>query len=330
MDTYVHQLLTDNPVQPAAPPDLNNTQPGPGTGDTPARPQALARPQARRHPALRSILVAILRSALAATLRAAGAARPTEHLATRAAHSAFAARLAGHGTVRVRRLGATFTLDLADNVQRTLYLTGTYEPDFLRFLQSELRVGDIYADIGAHVGIDAVVAAHRVGRSGHVYAFEPAADTSARLDAVTRSFENVTIVNLALGATSTTVDLRADPSFQAGDASARSLFTQGTVICRVPMTTLDIWAEDLPRLDLAKIDIEGGEYDAIAGMQRTLARLRPRAVVVEIEASRLHLAGRTKQDIFRLLLDTGYAPSGEAFLDNVVFRRRPLPTDPPS
>jgi FkbM family methyltransferase len=267
-------------------------------------------------------VVAILRAAMAATLRAAAATRPTERLATRAAHSGLATIVAGAGTVEVRRLGTSFTLDLADNVQRTLFLTGRYEPDFLRFLKSELRVGDVYADIGAHVGIDAIVAARRVGVSGHVYAFEPAPDTSARLAEVTRSSGNVTVVNVALGAARTMVALRSDPSFGTGDASARSLFTDGSVICQVPMTTFDAWAVDLDRLDVAKIDIEGGEHDAIVGMRATLSRLRPRAIVVELQASRLRLAGHTEEDVTRLLLESEYLPSGESFLENVVFRRR--------
>ncbi len=221
----------------------------------------------------------------------------------------------------MRRLHTHFALDLADNVQRTLYLTGTYEPEFLRFLQSELQPGDVYADIGAHVGIDAVVAARCVGSSGHVYAFEPAPDTVRRLREATSSSGNVTVVDVALGSTTATVALRADPLFPPGDASTRSLFTDGAIICQIPMTTFDVWSAALKRLDVVKIDIEGGEFDAIAGMTGALSRFRPRAIIVELQAARLRIAGYSDRDIVQLLLDNGYSPSKEMFLDNHVFRR---------
>ena len=55
------------------------------------------------------------------------------------------------GPVRVRRLGLRLELDLRDNLARTVYFTGTYEPQLVRFL-SRLRPGEVFADVGAHIG----------------------------------------------------------------------------------------------------------------------------------------------------------------------------------
>jgi hypothetical protein len=55
----------------------------------------------------------------------------------------------------VRRLGLRLELDLRDNLERTLYATGTYEPALLRFLHDELRPGDVVLDVGAHIGVHA-------------------------------------------------------------------------------------------------------------------------------------------------------------------------------
>src|SRR5689334_14638423 len=79
--------------------------------------------------------------------------------------------------VRARRLGLDLALDLRDNLQRTLYFTGTYEPGLLRALAAELRPGDVVADVGAHVGVHALSAGRRLrelGGGGRVIAFEPA------------------------------------------------------------------------------------------------------------------------------------------------------------
>jgi hypothetical protein len=87
--------------------------------------------------------------------------------------------------VRARRLGLDLHLDLRDNLQRTLFYTGTYEPGLLRFLHGELRVGDVAVDVGAHIGVHALTMARRLRRlgGGRVLAFEPARDSAAKLRA---------------------------------------------------------------------------------------------------------------------------------------------------
>src|SRR3954451_5544991 len=82
--------------------------------------------------------------------------------------------------VRVRRLGVRLELDLRDNLQRTLYFTGTYEPGVLALLERELRRGDVVLDVGAHVGVHALTAARRLRAlgGGRVIAFEPTPDSA--------------------------------------------------------------------------------------------------------------------------------------------------------
>src|SRR4051812_32374921 len=68
--------------------------------------------------------------------------------------------------ITARRLGLTLHLDLRDNLQRTLYFTGTYEPGLLAALEDELRAGDVVLDVGAHVGVHALTAARRLRALG--------------------------------------------------------------------------------------------------------------------------------------------------------------------
>src|SRR3954454_10270370 len=84
--------------------------------------------------------------------------------------------------LRARRLGLDLELDLRDNLQRTLWFTGTYEPGLVRTLHDELEPGDVFVDVGAHVGVHALSAARRLrdlGGGGRVIAFEPTDDSSA-------------------------------------------------------------------------------------------------------------------------------------------------------
>jgi FkbM family methyltransferase len=180
------------------------------------------------------------------------------------------------GPVTARRLGLRLELDLRDNLARTVYFTGTYEPELVAFL-STLRAGEVFADVGAHVGIHSLVAARAGAR---VVAFEPAPDSAARLRAAAAaSGLAVTVVQAALGIEEREVGLFADPRYDVADAGVRSLAGTGERVATARATTLD--ACGLDRLDVLKVDVEGAEAAVLEGARDSLVRLRPRAVIVE-------------------------------------------------
>jgi FkbM family methyltransferase len=227
--------------------------------------------------------------------------------------------------VRARRLGLRLELDLRDNLQRVLYYTGTYEPDLLAFLHGELRRGDVVADVGAHVGVHALTCARRLRRlgGGRVVAFEPARDSAAKLRAAAaRNRLQVTVVERALGREPGTAELRADPAYGPADAGVRSRHGTGALVQRVEVTSFDAWAAEagLDRLDLVKVDVEGDEPAVVEGMRGSLARLRPRALLLEVKAAVLRRSGLGADELRGLLADCGYAATGLVLHRNEVFR----------
>jgi len=229
--------------------------------------------------------------------------------------------------VRVRRLGLSLDLDLRDNLQRVLYYAGTYEPDVIRFIELELRRGDLFVDIGAHIGVHALSAARRLRElgGGQVIAFEPAHDSATKIRrAAARNHLDVTVVETALSDAPGTAELRTDPDYGLDDAGVRSQYGSGEVVQQISLKPFDAWADEvgLPRLDLVKIDVEGAEPRVFEGMRRSLARLRPRALVVELKATTLERAGTDGSALRQLLHDCGYEPFGKPLLfHNQVFRR---------
>ncbi|MGW4365715.1 FkbM family methyltransferase [Nocardia takedensis] len=215
--------------------------------------------------------------------------------------------------VRTRRLGLLLELDLRDNLQRSVYFTGTYEPDTLACLRGLLRPGDVFVDVGAHIGIHALTAARAVGPHGRVVAFEPAADSAARLRAgAARNRLPVEVVEAALGERDGAATLYTDPAWGPRDAGVRSLHGAGEAVQRVAVREFDGWATEsgLARMDVVKLDVEGAEPAALRGMRESLARFRPRAVIVEMRESVLARAGSDAAEVDRLLVDSGYAASG--------------------
>jgi FkbM family methyltransferase len=216
--------------------------------------------------------------------------------------------------VRVRRLDLALELDLRDNLQRTLYVSGTYEPALLAFLAAELRPGDVVADVGANVGLHALVAARAGAR---VIAFEPAPDAAATLRAAAaRNGLPVEVVETALGDAKGTAELRADPRYHPADTGVRALGGAGALVARVPVTTFDAWAGEhgLDRLDFVKLDVEGAEAAALAGMTDSLRRLRPRALVTEMRGH------GDEASLRALLAEAGYAATGVLLDRNELFR----------
>lgn len=269
------------------------------------------------------------RHALALGLRTLSRLGPTgERISDRASWLPPARYLARGGVENVRRLGLRFSLDLDDNVQRSLFYVGTYEGRFLRLMTTEVRAGDVYVDVGGHIGIDALAVADRMKKAGegHVFVFEPAADSSAHIRRgadLNGLSALVTVVECGLGAKSGELVLRADPHYLPGDAAVRSQFNEGEIVAVTPAMSFDEWCENagIERVDLVKVDVEGAELDVIFGMQRSLRRFQPRLVAVEISQKRLRQAGHSPAMIDRLLADCGYRRSGEVLHDNVVYRR---------
>jgi FkbM family methyltransferase len=234
-------------------------------------------------------------------------------------------------TVRARRLGLDLELDLRDESQYLVYREGAYEPNLGERIKRELRSGDVFIDIGAHVGIHALVAARELERlgGGQVFAFEPTPDSGDRLvRAVERNgIGNLTLVRTAVGDLSGQIALRAGGPFGADIPGMRSEFGPGHIVGSLPVVRLDDWAREtgLERADLAKLDIEGGELAALIGMRDTLSRLRPRMLFVEVNPVTLEHAGVTVEGLYDELARSGYQPA-ETIRDhesvvNVVFIR---------
>ena len=231
--------------------------------------------------------------------------------------------------VRARRLGLDLELDLRDNLQRTLWFTGTYEPGLLRALHDELRPGDVVVDVGAHVGVHALSAARRLrelGGGGRVIAFEPTDDSSAAVRlAAARNDLPVEVVRAGLGEADGTIELRGDPRYGSADAGVRSQFGEGEVVATAPLLAFDGWAERniLDRLDVVKIDIEGAEILALRGMRDSLKRLKPRLLAIEVKDVVMERGPGDEASLHALLAECGYAPAGSPERHVALFRPAP-------
>ncbi|HOI60829.1 Methyltransferase FkbM domain protein [anaerobic digester metagenome] len=151
---------------------------------------------------------------------------------------------------------------------------GTYEQHIATVLQSRLRDGTTFFDIGANVGYYTLFASTLVGDSGRVISFEPEPENMRMLVVHTtiNKCTNVTPVRKALS------DMPGIVRFD-GTAHTMCKFSDDGNI-EVECTTLDAFIQDSGiSPDILKMDVEGAEVRALRGADACLSEIRPEIIL---------------------------------------------------
>jgi len=146
---------------------------------------------------------------------------------------------------------------------------GSWEPHVMAILQRHLKPGDVYVDVGANVGVMAFTAAAAVGPQGRVIAFEPHPDNIRHFlsGVVVNGFDHVTLHGFALS--------DRQSVFSLVGTSNGYLMPGGQTVFQTVALPGDPILADLARLDFLKMDIEGHEPQALAGLDQVLRKHRP-------------------------------------------------------
>jgi FkbM family methyltransferase len=140
-------------------------------------------------------------------------------------------------------------------------------------------LGGVFIDVGAHVGKYTVLVSKIVGPDGMVIALEPNPENFKALkrNIKLNNLRNVVAYNVA--ASNKTGPLK----FFAGDDSAcfsvENRYSRGTVTVKAQLLDEIVNELNLNRVDLVKIDVEGGEYEVLLGLEETLRIFRPKVIL---------------------------------------------------
>jgi len=179
-----------------------------------------------------------------------------------------------------------------------------------------LKEGDVFIDIGAHIGRYTLEAAKAVGEKGKVIAIEPHPINFKILNENIKlnNLNNVITFNLAAWYCNSKIKF-----FFAGSSGGGSVVKNqklGYIV--VDVKPVD---EILLRLNLKpdwiKIDVEGAEFEVLQGLKRTLTQGKPK-LIVEIHKQNL-------ERVFNYMMGLGYRPQ-EIYSENnfkyVFFEKR--------
>jgi FkbM family methyltransferase len=199
-----------------------------------------------------------------------------------------AKRLGIDGVVSVAG-GSRLRVSTSDQIGRVLAVSGVWEPNVTAAFSRALRPGDVCVDIGAHIGYFTLLASRLVGPSGHVYAFEPSPTNyeALRANLSRNGVSNVTTLRVALGESTERALLREAPGTNTGRATLRDvrpnrapLAAEGVMVDVHPAADV-IPVDDLSRIRVIKIDVEGYEVEVMRGLDPVFALGQPLALFVE-------------------------------------------------
>lgn len=146
---------------------------------------------------------------------------------------------------------------------------GKYQREHLDAALRYVRGDRLAIDGGAHVGTWTVPMALQFAT---VHSFEPSPDTYQALAHNASHLTNVVLHHQALGKEPGKITMCLDnfeEAIRIKNTGARFV-KEGGEVERITIDSLD-----LPALDFLKLDVEGGEVDALAGALQTLKRFKP-------------------------------------------------------
>ncbi len=182
--------------------------------------------------------------------------------------------------------------------------SGIWEPFETELFRRLLKPGDVCIDVGANIGYFSVLAAHCVGASGQVFAFEPAPDNAELLRR-----------NIALNGMAGRCQVEeAGLAGQAGEATLylhpdnlgdHQLYIAEPQQTSVPVRLLrgDEYFADRPGpVKLVKIDTQGAECQVAQGLIELLRYSGPELrLMVELTPFSLRAAGSSGAQLVQLL-----------------------------
>ncbi len=151
----------------------------------------------------------------------------------------------------------------------------------------------IILDIGANIGTTSLFLAHTYPEAT-IYAVEADPDIYKRLLINTAPYKNVHCFNLAMSNTDGTMTFNKGGSHLGGSIKERTSTVSSVTIPAKKLSTL-LKEQNIPNIDLLKIDIEGAEEEVFTDLQ-----VHPE-VMVSAVAAELHydLADKTTLDTFK-------------------------------
>ena len=204
--------------------------------------------------------------------------------------------------------GSKMYLNLNDlGLSKHLFFYGIREPECTKIMQKILKKGMNIVDIGANIGYYALMEAKEVGKRGKIYAIEPFPPNFELLkkNIELNGYKNIEIFNIAIS------DKPGKAKMYISDKHNLCNMMESNIseFIEVPTITLDDFLKNKKMPDLIRMDIEGFEYYAIDGMEKTLKKCRKCNIFIEVHPFQMYEKNLDYKKPLKKLFKIGFKPT---------------------
>lgn len=209
--------------------------------------------------------------------------------------------------------GLLFKVYPTNEICRAIYVNGYYDPNMVAVLRSFISDGSTFIDVGANCGYISLPL-HKFIGTGKIVAIEPSSRDYKRL------VENIELsklqhivqsINIAVGDRIGRKSMIIASEERSGSNTLGQMFAfkgiEKDKTEDVNVTTLDniVESENLQRVDVVKLDVEGSEARCIAGAIETVKKFQP-VFVIAINKDALKHSKRSVNDIEHFFKEHNY------------------------
>lgn len=197
-----------------------------------------------------------------------------------------------------------------DSISSIIYLNREYEPELTRKVLENVKPGQTFIDVGAHIGYFSLLASKLVGETGQVHSFEPSKEIFKVLKE--NKTENMSISQFAVFSET---KQRLHHDFGLRFSAYNTI--RASWVARKPEDRYLVYAVSLDdyvatnelKPDFIKIDAEGSEFDILQGATKMIDKFHP---MITTEA----LTGEENSPTAKFLREKGYSPDIEKIPEN--------------
>ena len=193
-----------------------------------------------------------------------------------------------------------------------------YDAQTKRIMNIVLERHSTFVDVGCHKG-EVLSKALKIANVGKHFAFEP---IPSEFSKVNSKFGNIcSVKNLAIGNNTgkTTFNYVTSNPAYSGIKKRAYPKDEKVVEIEVPIDTLDNQLLNEERVDLIKIDVEGGEFDVLKGGVQLLRKFQP-VIIFEYGLGAADFYNSSPVEFFEFLEKHNYCIyTLHNFIENLVF-----------
>lgn len=179
-----------------------------------------------------------------------------------------------------------------------------FEQKQIKFLKKKVNRGMIVLDIGANIGFYSLLLSKLVGKNGKVYSFEPDKLNYKYLKHNTNKVKNIIPIKAAVGAINGRTKLYISKDLNV-DHQTYDIGEERNYIF-VKLVTIDDYFKNKKKFNVIKLDIQGDDYNAILGMQKTLENIENVLLIGEYWPYGLRKAGVKPKQYLSLIRNMGF------------------------